>query len=226
MDQTAYFNQMREKRKKEILTAARKMLLKDGTSSFTMQKLAKKLDISTVTLYKYFKNMDDVLSAIKDEIIPYTVALTLKENEKIADTSDSSDGISALEQFLLLFHSFLNEIVKHKEDLTLLLLIETYMQDSPSSGKQSDAIALCTEALNHQAEQLLLQAQENGELRKEIVVSHSLPFVHRLVLSTLQHVGLLSTREFRNQQTDLQDYIDEVIHMLRMYLSDTSDKQI
>ena len=55
MDQAAYFNQMREKRKHEILTAARKMLLKDGTASFTMQKLAKKLDISTVTLYKYFK---------------------------------------------------------------------------------------------------------------------------------------------------------------------------
>lgn len=41
MDQAAYFNQMREKRKHEILTAARKMLLKDGTASFTMQKLAK-----------------------------------------------------------------------------------------------------------------------------------------------------------------------------------------
>lgn len=52
MDQTAYFNQMREKRKKEILSAARKMLLKDGPASFTMQNLAKKLDISTVTLYK------------------------------------------------------------------------------------------------------------------------------------------------------------------------------
>ena len=50
MDQTAYFNQMREKRKKEILSAARKMLLKDGPASFTMQNLAKKLDISTVTL--------------------------------------------------------------------------------------------------------------------------------------------------------------------------------
>ena len=56
MDQAAYFNQMREKRKNEILSAARKMLLKDGAASFTMQKLAKKLDISTVTLYKYFKS--------------------------------------------------------------------------------------------------------------------------------------------------------------------------
>ena len=39
MDQAAYFNQMREKRKNEILSAARKMLLKDGAASFTMQKI-------------------------------------------------------------------------------------------------------------------------------------------------------------------------------------------
>ena len=88
---------MREKRKHEILTAARKMLLKDGTASFTMQKLAKKLDISTVTLYKYFKNMEDVMTAIADEIIPRTVALTLDENEKIIQ---SYSHISPLEQFL------------------------------------------------------------------------------------------------------------------------------
>lgn len=219
MDQTAYFNQMREKRKKEILSAARKMLLKDGAASFTMQNLAKKLDISTVTLYKYFKNMDDVMSAIKDEIIPHTVAQTLDTNENSA-LSQTKD--SALEQFLLLFHSFLSEIFKHKDDLTLLLLIETYTQDTPVSKKQSDTITLYTEAFNKQAEQLLIQAQRSDELRQGIDLSLSLSFVHRLVLSTLQHIGLLSAREFRNQKDELQDYIDEIINMLRMYLSDSS----
>ena len=116
MDQAAYFNQMREKRKHEILTAARKMLLKDGTASFTMQKLAKKLDISTVTLYKYFKNMEDVMTAIADEIIPRTVALTLDENEKIIQ---SYSHISPLEQFLQLFHSFFYEILKHKVETNI-----------------------------------------------------------------------------------------------------------
>ena len=158
MDQTAYFNQMREKRKKEILSAARKMLLKDGPASFTMQNLAKNLDISTVTLYKYFKNMDDVLSALKDEIIPHTVAQTLDANETLALSQTKG---SALEQFLLLFHSFLNEIFKHKDDLTLLLLIETYTQDTPVSKRQSDTITLYSEALDKQAELLLTEAQQN-----------------------------------------------------------------
>ena len=216
MDQTAYFNQMRTKRKSEILAAARKMLLKDGVSSFTMQKLAKKLDISTVTLYKYFKNMEDVMTAIADEIIPRTVALTLDENEKIMQ---SDSHISPLEQFLQLFHSFLSETLKHKDDLTLLLLIDTYTQDTPAAQKQSDKIALCTEALNTRTEQLLLDALKNGELKDGIDIARSLNFIHTITLSTLQHIGLLSAKEFKNQKQELQIHVDEIIAMFRAYLT-------
>ena len=216
MDQAAYFNQMRENRKNEILTAARKMLLKDGVVSFTMQKLAKKLDISTVTLYKYFKNMEDVMTAIADEIIPRTVTLTLDENEKIIQ---SDSHISPLEQFLQLFHSFFNETLKHKDDLTLLLLIDTYTQDAPTSQKQSDKIALCTDALNTRTEQLLLQALKNGELKKDIDIARSLNFIHTITLSTLQHIGLLSAKEFKNQKQELQIHVDEIITMFRVYLT-------
>ena len=216
MDQAAYFNQMREKRKNEILSAARKMLLKDGAASFTMQKLAKKLDISTVTLYKYFKNMEDIITAIADEIIPRTVALTLDENAKIMQ---SDSHISPLEQFLQLFHSFLSETLKHKDDLTLLLLIDTYTQDTPAAQKQSDKIALCTEALNTRTEQLLLDALKNGELKDGIDIARSLNFIHTITLSTLQHIGLLSAKEFKNQKQELQIHVDEIIAMFRAYLT-------
>lgn len=216
MDQAAYFNQMREKRKNEILSAARKMLLKDGAASFTMQKLAKKLDISTVTLYKYFKNMEDIITAIADEIIPHTIALTLDESEKIIQ---ASTPFSPLEQFLQLFHSFFNEILKHKDDLTLLLLIDTYSQDIPAIQKQSDKIALYTDALNTRTEQLLLDALKNGELKDGIDIARSLNFIHTITLSTLQHIGLLSAKEFKNQRQELQTHVDEIIAMFRAYLT-------
>ncbi len=115
--------------------------------------------------------MDDVLSALKDEIIPHTVAQTLDANETLALSQTKG---SALEQFLLLFHSFLNEIFKHKDDLTLLLLIETYTQDTPVSKRQSDTITLYSEALDKQAELLLTEAQQNGELRQGIDLPLSL----------------------------------------------------
>ena len=56
MDQTAYFEQMRQKRRSEILETARQLIMEQGLASFSMQGLAQTLDISTVTLYKYYKN--------------------------------------------------------------------------------------------------------------------------------------------------------------------------
>lgn len=216
MDQATYFNQMREKRKAEILSVAGKLLIKEGPASFTMQKLAKALDISTVTLYKYFKNLEDIMSAIADEIIPQTITRSLEESEKLVRLNKS---ISPLEQFLQLFHFFLNDTFKHKDDLTLLLLIDTYAQDTPDARKKSEKLILCTETLNRKAESLLLLAQEQGELKSGIDISQSLTFIQTISLSTLQHIGLLSTKEFRKQKTDLQNHIDEIIAMFKVYLT-------
>lgn len=160
--------------------------------------------------------MEDVMTAIADEIIPRTVALTLDENEKIIQ---SYSHISPLEQFLQLFHSFFYEILKHKDDLTLLLLIDTYTQDIPAIQKQSDKIALYTDTLNTRTEQLLLDALKNGELKNEIDIPHSLNFIHTITLSTLQHIGLLSAKEFKKQKQELQIHVDEIIAMFRVYLT-------
>ena len=131
----------------------------------------------------------------------------------------SDSCISPLEQFLQLFRSFLGETLKHKDDLTLLLLIDTYTQDSPTTQKQSDKIALCTDALNTRTKQLLLQALKNGELKKDIDIARSLNFIHTITLSTLQHIGLLSAKEFKNQKEELQIHVDEIIAMFRVYLT-------
>ena len=56
MDQTAYFEQMRQERRSEILETTRQLIMEQGLASFSMQGLAQTLDISTVTLYKYYKN--------------------------------------------------------------------------------------------------------------------------------------------------------------------------
>lgn len=56
MDQTAYFEQMRQERRSEILETTRQLIMEQGLASFSMQGLAQTLDVSTVTLYKYYKN--------------------------------------------------------------------------------------------------------------------------------------------------------------------------
>ena len=103
--------------------------------------------------------------------------------------------------------------------MQLLLLIDTYTQDIPAIQKQSDKIALYTDTLNTRTEQLLLDALKNGELKNEIDIPHSLNFIHTITLSTLQHIGLLSAKEFKKQKQELQVHVDEIIAMFRVYLT-------
>ena len=58
MDKAAYFEQLRQKRRNDILDAAQDMILQQGMDDFNIQQLARKLDLSTVTLYKYFKKSE------------------------------------------------------------------------------------------------------------------------------------------------------------------------
>jgi AcrR family transcriptional regulator len=66
---------LREKRKRyrqefrgEILNAARDIFIDDGYEKFSMRKLAEKIDYSPTTIYHYFKNKDDLLFAICEEV--------------------------------------------------------------------------------------------------------------------------------------------------------------
>ncbi len=69
MDKAAYFEQLRQKRRNDILDAAQDMILQQGMDDFNIQQLARKLDLSTVTLYKYFKNSEDIALALQERIL-------------------------------------------------------------------------------------------------------------------------------------------------------------
>ncbi len=54
--------------RREILNSARKLFIKVGYEKFSMRGLAKKIDYSPTTIYLYFKNKDDLLLAICEEV--------------------------------------------------------------------------------------------------------------------------------------------------------------
>jgi len=58
----------KEEFRKEILNSARELFIDDGYEKFSMRRLAKKIDYSPTTIYLYFKNKDDLLLAICEEV--------------------------------------------------------------------------------------------------------------------------------------------------------------
>ena len=58
----------REEFRGEILDAARELFITEGYEKFSMRKLAEKIDYSPTTIYLYFKDKDDLLLAICEEV--------------------------------------------------------------------------------------------------------------------------------------------------------------
>jgi AcrR family transcriptional regulator len=58
----------KEEFRHEILDAGRELLIKEGYEKFSMLKLAERIEYSSTTIYLYFKDKDDLLFAICEEI--------------------------------------------------------------------------------------------------------------------------------------------------------------
>ena len=58
----------KEEFRREILNSARYLFIDVGYEKFSMRKLAEKIDYSPTTIYHYFKNKDDLLFAICEEV--------------------------------------------------------------------------------------------------------------------------------------------------------------
>jgi AcrR family transcriptional regulator len=57
-----------EEFRREILDSARELLIKEGYEKFSIRKLAEKIGYSPTTIYLYFKDKDDLLFEICEEI--------------------------------------------------------------------------------------------------------------------------------------------------------------
>ena len=205
MDQTAYFEQMRQKRRAEILEEARQMILSEGPMAFTMQNLAKRLDISNVTLYKYFKNSEDLLQT-----------LYLETAQKYSGYAGSRIlGQEALEAFLRNIRFSLDEYLECREDLALLTVLSLLER---ASGEVSDN--LFGETFRDKETALLEEARRQGQIRGDLPVSETFRFIEALCSSYLCRVALMAEKEYREQKDSISWQKRELLAMIRAYLTE------
>lgn len=120
MDQTAYFEQMRQKRRGEILETARRMILEKGLATFSMQGLAQALDVSTVTLYKYYKNSSAVIQDLYQ-----TTTKTLYQFPDFFPSSKTDQEIT-----MELLSLILDDMLDRREDFRLVMTLGLYLYPS------------------------------------------------------------------------------------------------
>lgn len=90
----------KEKRKEQILDAARKLLLKDGLAKTSVNRIAKKAELSVGSIYSYFTNKEEIFAALQRE------GLEILHAAILAETEDISDPEKGLEQCARVYLAF------------------------------------------------------------------------------------------------------------------------
>lgn len=75
----------KESLRQEILDAAREILLSEGFSQLTMRGIAKRIEYSPTTIYLYFKNKEELLYNLCDEV--FKRLLDILEKAGVNETS-------------------------------------------------------------------------------------------------------------------------------------------
>lgn len=125
MDQTAYFEQMRQKRRSEILETARHLIAEQGLAAFSMQGLAQTLDVSTVTLYKYYKNS----IAVIEDLYQTTLSVLYQFPDFFPADKTSTGIVPALLSLLL------DDMLARKEDFRLAITLGLYIYPAKETAE-------------------------------------------------------------------------------------------
>ena len=201
MDQTANFEQMRQKRRDEILAAAKNLILKEGLDAFQMQRLARELDISTVTLYKYFKNSDDVMSAVQKQIL---------------DSGDlfmqrASVQKDAMERLLQTIRNFYMNALEQRDAITLLFLFQV---QSKEAGEN-----ILTNKIYKILYKMIEEAKQDGKINSGLKLKSTVDFIVNVNLALIERIALMNEDVFQKQKKELNMQAEQLILMVRLYLT-------
>lgn len=195
MDQAAYFAQMRRKRRNDILDMAKTMILKRGIASFQMQQLAREMDISSVTLYKYFKNSEDVVSALKERTMEERVE---KKKAEVFEAAEENTSALTRDKILDAFRKGFAQIKDCREDITILAVLEGYLRNLPGSVKPEDYVLYLT-GVSCREFACLIKGGQDGEKTVRRMAN--------MCAALMRQAGLMSQEEFTLYLTETEDEI-------------------
>ncbi len=79
----------KENRKEQILDAARKLLLKDGLAKTSVNRIAKKAELSVGSIYSYFTNKEEIFAVLQREGLEILHANIVSATKEMEDPEDN-----------------------------------------------------------------------------------------------------------------------------------------
>lgn len=143
-----------EVRQKQIVSAARKLIVKSGSEHVTIRKIAKEIGVSEGAIYRHFASKNDILSLLIDDI----------ENTLFKDFSVPNTGFSSTESLEKIIIGHLSAIEQRK-GVSFQVIAEIISLGDKSLNKKLHQVI---NAYVARVRSILLKGVEEGIIRPDI----------------------------------------------------------
>jgi AcrR family transcriptional regulator len=142
-------------RQRQIVSAARRLIVKYGSEHVTVRRVAKEIGVSEGAIYRHFKSKRDVLSLLIDDV----------ENTLIGDIEDSyKPGTSVLDTLEKVILSDVSSIEQRKGVSFQVIAEIVSLGDKRLSSKAYDVISEYIERIRG----ILSEGVKSGVVRQDI----------------------------------------------------------
>ena len=170
----------RERRRQQIMVAAKRVFTDKGFSKATMEDIAKEAELSPGTLYLYFKNKDELYASLSLRILQYLMIRL--EHVHAEPFTDASRQLNALKEAMFDVYEF----------DPLILINMFHMQSSETLRNLSPNLLNEIETLSRNALKVMANIFEEG-IRKEMFVDKHPTAVADILWSLFSGIVLWET---------------------------------
>ncbi len=170
----------RERRRQQIMVAAKRVFTDKGFSKATMEDIAKEAELSPGTLYLYFKNKDELYASLSLRILQYLMIRL--EHVHAEPFTDASRQLNALKEAMFDVYEF----------DPLILINMFHMQSSETLRNLSPNLLNEIETLSRNALNVMANIFEEG-IRKEMFVDKHPTAVADILWSLFSGIVLWET---------------------------------
>ncbi|WP_445665757.1 TetR/AcrR family transcriptional regulator [Fodinibius sp. AD559] len=102
--------------KEQIIEAARNVLLSEGYRSFSLRKIARKIDMSATSIYLHFENKDDLVHTLMEQSIE-------RLNNQLQQAASEAD--SPIAKLEALAYEYVRFALKYQREYQIIYLISS-----------------------------------------------------------------------------------------------------
>jgi len=199
----------RGKRKEEIIDAAEALFMEQELTKVTMKDIVERCGISRVTLYKYFKSIDEII---------FEVQIRILERFKADLEATVRHAPSGLQKFRAMFEHLLDRFDANRDQNRFVGMFDFMFRDSYPTPELEQRYRGFLHSGRVPFAEWLEEGQRDGSIRQDLQVEVCTAMISNVMNATIQRIAIRGDILHQDQRVDPALVLREMTTMILAYL--------